>query len=70
MGTIDILAETRQIESDIIQWRRALHQIPELGLELPQTIGFVTRILDTSNGDNSRFNSRNVSRFNGLNSGD
>ena len=46
MGTIDILAETRQIESDIIQWRRALHQIPELGLELPQTIGFVTRILD------------------------
>ena len=46
MGTIDILAETRQIESDIIQWRRALHQIPELGLELPQTVGFVTRILD------------------------
>lgn len=46
MGTIDILAETRQIESDIIQWRRALHQIPELGLELPQTVGFVTHILD------------------------
>ncbi|WP_353095953.1 M20 family metallopeptidase [Tissierella praeacuta] len=31
----------KEIEKDIIKWRRDLHQIPEIGLDLPQTSDYV-----------------------------
>lgn len=36
----------QDILPDIVKWRRDLHQIPELGLELPQTINYVSKVLD------------------------
>ena len=43
---IDVLQEVKKIEPDIINWRRDLHQIPELGLELPNTIKYIKGKLD------------------------
>lgn len=36
----------KKIQEEVIQWRRDLHQIPELGLELPATVAYVTKVLD------------------------
>ena len=41
-----ILEEAKEISNDIIAWRRQLHQIPEIGLILPQTAAFVKAQLD------------------------
>lgn len=38
---VDVLQEVRAVETDMIKWRRDLHQIPELGLELPKTSAYV-----------------------------
>ena len=43
---IDILQEVKKIEPDIISWRRDLHQIPELALELPNTVKYIKEKLD------------------------
>ena len=43
---IDILQEVKKIEPDIISWRRDLHQIPELALELPNTVKYIKKKLD------------------------
>ena len=37
----NVLEEVKKIESQIISWRRDLHKIPELGLELPKTSKYV-----------------------------
>lgn len=42
----NIIDEVKKIEQEIIQWRRGLHQIPEVGLNLPQTVKFITEELD------------------------
>ncbi len=34
------------IQTDIVKWRRDLHQIPELGNQLPQTVAYVGAVLD------------------------
>ncbi|GAB6110013.1 M20 metallopeptidase family protein [Fusibacter bizertensis] len=34
-----------EIQNDMVRWRRALHQIPEIGLKLPQTVTYVTNVL-------------------------
>lgn len=36
----------QEVQDDVIKWRRDLHQIPELGLELSQTVAYVTKVLD------------------------
>lgn len=36
-----MLEQVVKIEEEIIGWRRDLHQIPELGLELPQTSAYI-----------------------------
>ena len=36
----------QEIQTDISQWRRELHKIPELGLDLPQTKAFIKSKLD------------------------
>ena len=38
--------KVKRIEQDIITWRRDLHRIPELGLDLPQTSRYVMERLD------------------------
>lgn len=42
---IEILNEAQAMSDELIQWRRALHQMPEIGLELPQTVAFVSQAL-------------------------
>lgn len=39
---VNVLEEVKKVENDIISWRRALHQIPELGLNLPKTARYIT----------------------------
>ncbi|MEP4036369.1 M20 aminoacylase family protein [Pseudophaeobacter sp.] len=36
-----VLNRIADFQSDIIQWRRALHQIPELGFDCPKTSSFI-----------------------------
>ena len=43
---LNTLKEVRGIEEQIIKWRRDLHQIPELGLELPKTVDYIKKQLD------------------------
>ena len=38
--------EAREINEKLIQWRRALHQIPEVGTQLPQTMAYIREQLD------------------------
>jgi len=40
--SINVIQEAQKNHETVVSWRRALHQIPELGLELPQTVAFVT----------------------------
>lgn len=46
---LDLLHEANERYNEIITWRRALHQIPELGCCLPQTVAYVCRQLDDMN---------------------
>ena len=46
MSGLDIKALAKDVEKDMIKWRRDLHQIPELGLELPKTVEYVSQVLD------------------------
>ena len=41
--------EASQLQEELIAWRRTLHQIPERGLHLPQTMAFICRKLDEMN---------------------
>lgn len=43
---MNIINEVKNIEEEIINWRRELHKIPEVGLDLPQTIRLITSELD------------------------
>lgn len=43
---IDVIQKTKEVSEEMVKWRRALHQIPELGLELPQTVAYVRSVLD------------------------
>lgn len=51
MAQIDVIQLAKDTEADIIHWRRDLHQIPELTLELPRTVQYVTQVLETSGID-------------------
>lgn len=42
---MDVLKLIKEVEQDIINWRRELHQIPEVGLDLPQTSAHVAEQL-------------------------
>lgn len=41
----DVTKELKDIQQDIVKWRRDLHQIPEIGLELPKTAAYVSEQL-------------------------
>ncbi len=40
-----LLQEAQKMQAELKSWRQSLHQIPELGLHLPQTVAFVTQKL-------------------------
>jgi amidohydrolase len=44
-----IMLEAEQLLEEMTAWRRELHQIPEIGLALPQTVAFVTKKLKEMN---------------------
>lgn len=46
MSQINVVELAKLVEEDVIKWRRDLHQIPELGLELPKTVAYVTAVLE------------------------
>lgn len=43
---MDIKKLAEEVQEQVVQWRRDLHQIPEPGIELPQTFEYVTGVLD------------------------
>lgn len=43
---IDFVNEAKELQDTLVSWRRALHQIPEVGTSLPQTVSFITDRLD------------------------
>lgn len=38
--------EAAALQNELIEWRRALHQIPEMGIQLPKTTAFIRERLD------------------------
>lgn len=42
----NVIDQVKNIEQEIINWRRELHQIPEVGLNLPKTTKFIRNELD------------------------
>ncbi len=46
MVNINVLEEVKKVEKDIINWRRELHRIPEVGFDLPKTVDFVKKRLE------------------------
>ena len=40
------LQEAYAINDPLIAWRRALHQIPEIGTDLPQTMQYIRQQLE------------------------
>lgn len=43
---MDLIKLVKEKEQEVINIRRDLHKIPELELELPQTMGYISKILD------------------------
>lgn len=41
-----ILEEAKELYEELVLWRRTLHEMPELGLELPNTASFVAQKLE------------------------
>lgn len=41
-----LMQDAQGLQPQLVQWRRALHQIPEIGLHLPQTRAFLCGVLD------------------------
>ncbi len=43
---MQITEKAHKLQDQIVKWRRDLHQIPEVGLDLPKTAEYVTNVLD------------------------
>lgn len=43
---MDIKALAKSVQEDVIIWRRDLHRIPEVGLELPETAKYISKRLE------------------------
>lgn len=42
----NIEQDAQRLQSQLVSWRRKLHQIPEVGVQLPQTMDFIKQELD------------------------
>ena len=40
-----LLQEAKNMQEEVVAWRRDLHRIPEIGIKLPQTVAYVTEKL-------------------------
>ena len=45
----ELIKEAEKMQEELSRWRRHLHQIPEVGLKLPDTVDFVKRRLEEMN---------------------
>ncbi len=45
----NIIQEVRANHENVVSWRRTLHQIPEIGVDLPKTVAFVVEKLTEMN---------------------
>ena len=52
---MSILEEAKELQSQLTTWRRALHQIPETDLTLPQTMDYVSGQLDELGVEYTRY---------------
>ena len=43
---LELFEQAKEMMQELVNWRRSLHQNPELGLSLPQTSAFVQKQLD------------------------
>lgn len=46
MNKLNVIKNAKNVAIDMVKWRRDLHQIPELGLNLPKTVVYVSEVLD------------------------
>ena len=46
MTNIPYLSEAAKLQAQLVRWRRDLHQIPETGIELPQTMAYIQKELE------------------------
>ena len=44
--TDSLVKEAAELQDQLVEWRRNLHQIPETGITLPQTMAFIKKRLD------------------------
>lgn len=51
---MDFLSKAKEVEQDVIRWRRDLHQIPEIGMDLPKTTDYICSVLDELGVDYER----------------
>ena len=47
VSDMEVLKDMKALHSDMIRWRRDLHRIPELTLELPKTVAYLKRELES-----------------------
>ena len=57
---VNIKQAAKEIEKDIIKWRRELHQIPELGADLPQTSSYVRQKMNEFGIEYSTFSNMGI----------
>ena len=43
---MDLIKDIKTLEEKVINWRRDLHKIPELGNDLPLTTAYLKKVLD------------------------
>lgn len=46
MNKLNVIESAKDAAKGMVRWRRDLHQIPELGLNLPKTVVYVSEVLD------------------------
>lgn len=43
---MELVKEAAKLQEQLVEWRRALHQMPEIGTNLPQTMAYIKEKLD------------------------
>lgn len=68
---MNILEEVKNIEEEIINFRRDLHRIPELQLKLPKTMEYIGKVLEENKISYKKLMEGNaiVAEINGQNPG-
>ena len=43
---MELIKDIKNLEQKVINWRRDLHKIPEIGNDLPLTTAYLKKVLD------------------------